>query len=153
MVLVTRLGPMPVRWVAEHTNPDGLTGSLRDALAGADVFVGVSGPGILEPDDLRTMADQAIVFALANPDPEVDPAEAEAVVVNGISSLLSTVLVILAIILFLLPIVLYRNTGTTTGGYSPHEEKRWRGQVIDFNTRRQVQNDPLAGIKRWLRRR
>src|SRR5687768_10685228 len=43
------------RWVAEHTNPDGLTGSLRDALAGADVFVGVSGPGILEPDDIATM--------------------------------------------------------------------------------------------------
>src|SRR5215218_7399226 len=74
------------RWVAEHTNPDAQTGSLRDALAGADVFVGVSGPGILEPDDLRTMADQAIVFALANPDPEVDPAGARrhaAVVATG----------------------------------------------------------------------
>jgi malate dehydrogenase (oxaloacetate-decarboxylating) len=64
------------RWVAEHTNPDGVTGSLRDALAGADVFVGVSGPGILEPADIATMADHAIVFALANPDPEVDPAGA-----------------------------------------------------------------------------
>jgi malate dehydrogenase (oxaloacetate-decarboxylating) len=74
------------RWVAEHTNPDGLTGSLRDALDGADVFVGVSGPGILEPDDLRTMASDAIVFALANPDPEVDPAGARrhaAVVATG----------------------------------------------------------------------
>src|SRR4029453_255890 len=64
------------RWVAEHTNPDGLTGSLRDALAGADVFVGVSGPGLLEPEDIATMAGDAIVFALANPDPEVDPAGA-----------------------------------------------------------------------------
>ena len=74
------------RWVAEHTNPDGVTGSLRDALAGADVFVGVSGPGILEPADITTMADQAIVFALANPDPEVDPAGARrhaAVVATG----------------------------------------------------------------------
>jgi malate dehydrogenase (oxaloacetate-decarboxylating) len=74
------------RWVATHTNPDGLTGTLRDALAGADVFVGVSGPGILEPDDLRTMASDAIVFALANPDPEVDPAGARrhaAVVATG----------------------------------------------------------------------
>jgi malate dehydrogenase (oxaloacetate-decarboxylating) len=74
------------RWVAEHTNPDGLTGTLRDALAGADVFVGVSGPGILEPADLRTMAADAIVFALANPDPEVDPAGARrhaAVVATG----------------------------------------------------------------------
>ncbi|HEV3496939.1 MAG TPA: NAD-dependent malic enzyme, partial [Actinomycetes bacterium] len=74
------------RWVAEHTNPDGLSGSLRDALAGADVFVGVSGPGILEPSDIATMGDDAIVFALANPDPEVDPAGARrhaAVVATG----------------------------------------------------------------------
>jgi len=74
------------RWVAEHTNPDGRTGTLRDALAGADVFVGVSGPGILEPDDLKPMAADAIVFALANPDPEVDPAGARrhaAVVATG----------------------------------------------------------------------
>ena len=74
------------RWVATHTNPDGQTGTLRDALAGADVFIGVSGPGILEPDDLRTMAADAIVFALANPDPEVDPAGARrhaAVVATG----------------------------------------------------------------------
>src|ERR671910_1026146 len=74
------------RWVAEHTNPDGLTGSLRDALAGADVFVGVSGPGILEPADIATMGGDAIVFALANPDPEVDPAGARrhaAVVATG----------------------------------------------------------------------
>ena len=76
-----------------------------------------------------------------------------AVLVNGISSLLSTVLVILAVILFLLPIFLYRSTGTTQGGYSPTEQKRWRGQVIDFNTRRQVDNDPLEGIKRWFRRK
>ncbi|HEV3012306.1 MAG TPA: NAD-dependent malic enzyme, partial [Actinomycetota bacterium] len=74
------------RWVASHTNPDRRTGSLRDALAGAEVFVGVSGPGILEPDDLGTMAKDAIVFALANPDPEVDPAGARrhaAVVATG----------------------------------------------------------------------
>ncbi len=74
------------RWVAEHTNPDGLTGTLRDALAGADVFVGVSGPGILEPEDIATMGGDAIVFALANPDPEVDPAGARrhaAVVATG----------------------------------------------------------------------
>jgi malate dehydrogenase (oxaloacetate-decarboxylating) len=74
------------RWVAEHTNPQRRQGSLRDALAGADVFIGVSGPSLLEPDDLATMAGRAIVFALANPDPEVDPAGARrhaAVVVAG----------------------------------------------------------------------
>jgi len=74
------------RWVAEHTNPRGLRGSLRDALAGADVFVGVSAPDLLTPDDVATMAPGAIVFALANPIPEVDPAGARrhaAVVATG----------------------------------------------------------------------
>jgi malate dehydrogenase (oxaloacetate-decarboxylating) len=74
------------RWVAEHTNPQRRTGTLREAIAGADVFVGVSGPNLLDPDDLATMADKAIVFALANPVPEVDPAGARrhaAVVATG----------------------------------------------------------------------
>jgi malate dehydrogenase (oxaloacetate-decarboxylating) len=74
------------RWVAAHTNPDGLRGSLPDALAGADVFVGVSGANLLEPEDIKAMAADAIVFALANPDPEVDPAGARrhaAVVATG----------------------------------------------------------------------
>ena len=97
------------------------------------------------PDWKRLSSGQYMLLAFA--------AAILAVLVNGISPFLSTVLIILAVILFLLPIVLYRNTCTTSGGYSPHEEKRWRGQVIDFNTRRQVTNDPLAGIKRWLRRR
>jgi len=74
------------RWVAEHTNPRRRRGSLREAVAGADVFIGVSGPNVLDPDDIATMADGAIVFALANPDPEVDPAGARrhaAVVATG----------------------------------------------------------------------
>jgi malate dehydrogenase (oxaloacetate-decarboxylating) len=74
------------RWLAQETNPRGCTGSLRDALAGADVFIGVSGPNVLEPEDLDLMADDAIVFALANPDPEVDPLAAReraAVVATG----------------------------------------------------------------------
>jgi malate dehydrogenase (oxaloacetate-decarboxylating) len=61
------------RWLAENTNGGGATGSVQDALRGADVFVGVSAGGLLEPDDVAAMADHAIVFALANPDPEVDP--------------------------------------------------------------------------------
>jgi malate dehydrogenase (oxaloacetate-decarboxylating) len=75
-----------LRWVAERTNQAGLTGSLRDALAGADVFVGVSAPNILTGDDIATMAEDSIVFALANPVPEVDPAQARrhaAVVATG----------------------------------------------------------------------
>jgi malate dehydrogenase (oxaloacetate-decarboxylating) len=73
-------------WLAEHTNALGFSGSLREAVAGADVFIGVSAPGVLTGEDVATMADRAIVFALANPEPEVDPAEASryaAVVATG----------------------------------------------------------------------
>jgi malate dehydrogenase (oxaloacetate-decarboxylating) len=75
-----------LRWTAENTNPRELTGSLKAALAGADVFIGVSAPGILTGDDIATMAPDSIVFALANPEPEVDPMEAAqhaAVVATG----------------------------------------------------------------------
>ena len=68
------------------TNPHGRTGTLREALVGADVFIGVSAPRILTGDDIATMGPDAIVFALANPDPEVDPAQARrtaAVVATG----------------------------------------------------------------------
>ncbi len=73
-------------WIAEHTNPSSLRGSLRDALDGAEVFIGVSAPNVLTGADLVTMADDAVVFALANPEPEIDPAEARryaAVVATG----------------------------------------------------------------------
>jgi len=75
-----------IRWIADHTNPEGRTGSLTDVLAGADAFVGVSAPNLLTGDDIATMAKDAIVFALANPDPEVDPVAARehaAVVATG----------------------------------------------------------------------
>lgn len=61
------------RWFAEHTNTVGRTGALVDALRGADVFIGVSTGGLLGEDDIAAMAQKPIVFALANPDPEVDP--------------------------------------------------------------------------------
>lgn len=64
----------PVKqWIAENTNPDGVDGSVHDALRGADVFIGVSGPDLVTVDDLRGMASDPIVFALANPDPEIAP--------------------------------------------------------------------------------
>ncbi|PRX50261.1 malate dehydrogenase (oxaloacetate-decarboxylating) [Prauserella shujinwangii] len=75
-----------LRWVAEHTNKDGLTGTLHDALVGADVFIGVSAPDLFGAEQVETMADDAVVFALANPDPEIDPLEAQrhaAVVATG----------------------------------------------------------------------
>ncbi|WP_152203772.1 NAD-dependent malic enzyme [Georgenia thermotolerans] len=73
-------------WIIEHTNPDQLTGSLREGLVGADVFIGVSAGNILTGADVARMAEGAIVFALANPTPEVDPIEAgqtAAVVATG----------------------------------------------------------------------
>ncbi|MGH3444116.1 MAG: NAD-dependent malic enzyme, partial [Nocardioidaceae bacterium] len=65
-----------LHWLAEATNAAKLTGDLRDAVAGADVFIGVSAPNLLTGDDIARMADGAIVFALANPVPEIDPGEA-----------------------------------------------------------------------------
>ena len=62
-------------WYADNTNVDGMSGTITDALAGADVFVGVSGPGLVSVDDIAGMAADPIVFALANPTPEVLPAE------------------------------------------------------------------------------
>lgn len=64
--------------IAAQTNPRGVTGSLADALADADVFVGVSVADVLSPDMVRSMAPYPIVFALANPVPEIMPNEARA---------------------------------------------------------------------------
>jgi len=61
------------RWYAENTNPEGRTGSLADAVRGADVFLGVSSAGLLTPEMVRTMAGDPIIFALANPTPEIMP--------------------------------------------------------------------------------
>ncbi len=73
-------------WTATNTNRSGLRGTLRDALVDAEVFVGLSAANILTGDDIATMAPGAIVFALANPTPEVDPVAASrhaAVVATG----------------------------------------------------------------------
>ncbi|MDA8144569.1 MAG: NAD-dependent malic enzyme, partial [Thermaerobacter sp.] len=70
----------PVKeWYAAHTNPEGKRGSLREVLAGADVFLGLSTGGLLRARDLAVMAKDPIVFAMANPLPEVRPEEAAAV--------------------------------------------------------------------------
>ena len=75
-----------LRWIAEHTNREGYSGDLRGALNHADVFIGLSAPHILTGDNIKTMAANSIVFALANPEPEVDPdaaGEYAAVVATG----------------------------------------------------------------------
>src|SRR5436190_439161 len=64
------------QWLADNTNPDGRTGSLVDALEGADLFIGLSGPGVLEAKDLKRMNPDPFVFAMANPVPEVRPEDA-----------------------------------------------------------------------------
>ncbi len=62
--------------LAARTNPEGRSGGLAEAVVGADIFIGVSGPGILSSDMVSSMAQNPIVFALANPDPEILPAAA-----------------------------------------------------------------------------
>ncbi len=64
--------------IAEITNPNRLGGTLSDALKGADVFIGVSGPGTVTPEMVRSMARDPILFAMANPIPEIMPDEAYA---------------------------------------------------------------------------
>ena len=64
------------RWYAESSNPDKVTGPPADVIEGMDMFVGLSGPGIIPPEALGKMNDDAIVFAMANPNPEVMPEDA-----------------------------------------------------------------------------
>ncbi len=64
-------------WVAESTNPGNVKGRMADAIRGADVFIGLSVPGALGVRDVKSMARDRIVFAMANPTPEIQPEEAE----------------------------------------------------------------------------
>jgi malate dehydrogenase (oxaloacetate-decarboxylating) len=73
------MNPMK-EWFAKHTNPKQLRGSIGEALAGADVFIGLSGPGVVSVKDIKAMRRDSIVFAMANPVPEIQPEEAGAYV-------------------------------------------------------------------------
>ena len=64
------------KWFAENSNPDHLLGTPDEVIEGMDVFVGLSGPGIIQPESLGKMNRDPIVFAMSNPDPEVSPEEA-----------------------------------------------------------------------------
>ena len=72
-------------WFARNTNPDNEQGTVHEALKGADVFFGLSAPGLLTADDLKTMAKDPIVFAMANPIPEIMPEDAV-----GIAAVMAT---------------------------------------------------------------
>lgn len=67
-------------WAANNTNPDRAKGGLEAIIQGADVFIGVSRPGVLTVEDVKKMARDPIVFAMANPTPEIDPDEADGLV-------------------------------------------------------------------------
>ena len=77
----------PMRqWFIDNCNPSNFSGNIHDAMKGADVFIGVSAPNVLVEADIAAMTTGSIVFALANPDPEIDPAIARkyaAVVATG----------------------------------------------------------------------
>ena len=73
------------QWFVHNSNPDGKTGPLSEVINGADVFVGLSAPGLLSADDVRSMARSPIVFAMANPDPEIRPEE-----VDGLAAVMAT---------------------------------------------------------------
>jgi malate dehydrogenase (oxaloacetate-decarboxylating) len=64
-------------WLAERTNPNRLRGGVPDVIQGADVFIGVSRPGVLKAEDIQAMGKDPIVFAMANPEPEILPEAAE----------------------------------------------------------------------------
>jgi malate dehydrogenase (oxaloacetate-decarboxylating) len=68
------------RWYAENSNPERRSGEPAEVIEGCDLFIGLSGPGIIEPEALERMAGDAIVFAMANPTPEVMPEDAQAYV-------------------------------------------------------------------------
>jgi malate dehydrogenase (oxaloacetate-decarboxylating) len=74
------------QWFINNSNPQNFTGNISEAMVGADVFIGVSAPNVLTESDVASMAKGSIVFALANPDPEIDPSIARkyaAVVATG----------------------------------------------------------------------
>jgi malate dehydrogenase (oxaloacetate-decarboxylating) len=68
----------PKRWLAEHTNGERRDGTPREVIEGTDLFIGLSGPGIISASDLEKMNPDPFVFAMANPNPEVRPEEAAA---------------------------------------------------------------------------
>jgi len=75
--IVNRGRPEAHKRLLATYNTKGVTGGLREALKGADVLLGVSGPNLVKADDIRLMAKKAIVFAMANPTPEIMPDEAK----------------------------------------------------------------------------
>jgi malate dehydrogenase (oxaloacetate-decarboxylating) len=80
------VGDNPAKqWFVENTNPDQESGGVKDVIRGADMFLGLSAPGLLNRDDVRAMGKDPIIFAMANPTPEIMPEETE-----GLASVMAT---------------------------------------------------------------
>ena len=132
----------------------GAQGTLKEVLAGADVFIGVSAPNLLTGEDIATMAPDAIVFALANPDPEVDPVAASehaAVVATGRSDYPNQINNVLAFPGFF--------RGLLDAGASRHHRRdddrrrdrdRRRASATTSSTR--PTSSPASSTPRWRRR-
>ena len=104
-------------WIAENTNETGFSGTLHEALKGADVFIGVSAPHVIGEEQVASMAKDAIVFAMANPTPEIDPviaARHAAVVATGRSDFPNQINNVLAF-----PGLLPRTAGRGRVGHHP----------------------------------
>ncbi len=77
-IVASKLYANPMwQWYADHTNPLGISGSLSEVIVGADVFIGLSAGGILSREHVLSMSSQPIIFAMANPVPEIQPEEIE----------------------------------------------------------------------------
>ena len=72
-------------WFAQNTNPSRKMGTISDVMKGSDVFIGVSGPDLITAADVRSMAKNPLVFAMANPNPEIRPEE-----VDGLAAVMAT---------------------------------------------------------------
>jgi malate dehydrogenase (oxaloacetate-decarboxylating) len=72
-------------WFAENTNKSRKMGSISDVMKGSDVFIGVSGPGLITAADVRSMAKNPLVFAMANPEPEIRPEQCD-----GLAAVMAT---------------------------------------------------------------
>jgi malate dehydrogenase (oxaloacetate-decarboxylating) len=72
-------------WFANNTNPAREMGTISDVIKGADVFIGLSGPDVITASDVRNMAKDPIVFAMANPNPEIRPEE-----IDGLAAVVAT---------------------------------------------------------------
>ncbi|MDF1761157.1 MAG: NAD-dependent malic enzyme [Coxiellaceae bacterium] len=76
---------MMKQWYVDNTNPEGETRDIHEAMEGADVFIGLSRPGLISADDVKKMAKDPIIFAMANPTPEIMPEEAQ-----GVAAIIAT---------------------------------------------------------------